>query len=361
MKKILFSSILTVAVLSFSSCNKDVILKKDVQNGKPVTFSTYVTRGIETRGAITTNDNLKDLDMGVFGYYTASENMSSSALPNFMYNQFVDYDGSEWKYSPLKYWPATSGDKVSFFAYSPYNTTSNCIVPSGNADKGYPRLAYTLTAKAEDMVDIVTDVQLNKISGTVEFTLDHVMARVNITASLDHTINTSETAVIITGAKLKGEQIYKNGTYTFPSDESSLGSWEPGEAYKTTSYDLSTILDTRTASHGNYSNAAGILVNTSEPETTPVFKNNEYAFLIPVTAGVTAGEAVLVLSYDVVTKDTTVESGYVKTSATREISLTAETLKPGQSYNYNVLFTFESVKISAKVKDWAPENDSDVF
>lgn len=358
MKKILFSSILAFAVLSISSCNKDVILKKDVQNGKPVTFSTYVTRGIETRGAITTNENLKDLKMGVFGYYTASEKMSPSALPNFMYNQRVDYDGSEWKYSPLKYWPATSGEKVSFFAYSPYGTTSNCIVPSKNADEGYPTLSYTLTEKAEDMVDIVTDVQLNKISGTVDFTLDHVMARVNITASLD--INTSETAVIITGAKLKGDQIYKKGTYTFPSDESSLGSWAPGEAYTTTSYDLSTILATRTASYGNYSNPAGILVESGST-TTPVFKNNEYAFLIPVTAGVTAGKAVLVLSYDVVTKDTTVESGYVKTSATREISLTAETLKLGQAYNYNVLFTFDSVNITAAVKDWSPANNSNIF
>lgn len=65
---------------------------------------------------------------GVFAYYSDNDKYSEYLRPNFMYNQYVFYDGSKWDYEPAKYWPNEFGieaasedvDYVSFFAYAPY-------------------------------------------------------------------------------------------------------------------------------------------------------------------------------------------------------------------------------------------------
>jgi hypothetical protein len=92
-------------------------------------------------------------EIGVFAYYTGKftygqyqantysaetgKDGTTDKYPNFMYNQKVYLDGTDWKYSPLKYWPNdfasnsdvddqsaqgsdTYGGNVSFFAYAPY-------------------------------------------------------------------------------------------------------------------------------------------------------------------------------------------------------------------------------------------------
>ena len=41
-----------------------------------------------------------------------------------MHNQMVKFDGTNnvWTYSPVKYWPNRQNDKISFFAYAPYES-----------------------------------------------------------------------------------------------------------------------------------------------------------------------------------------------------------------------------------------------
>lgn len=99
-----------------------------------------------------TTSTLQKTGFGVMAYthsiatgagYTATQGGANPIAPNFMYNQLVGYEASNWIYNPLKYWPnetakggtaadklnvdqqsvpATSDDKegVSFFAYAPY-------------------------------------------------------------------------------------------------------------------------------------------------------------------------------------------------------------------------------------------------
>ena len=97
--------------------------------------------GSEKTGIINSLDDLKadgKQQFGVFGYLTEAGDFSDASKPNFMYNQKVEWDGTNWTYSPVKYWPnefaatveaghtaGTPSDKVSFFAYAPYIATAD--------------------------------------------------------------------------------------------------------------------------------------------------------------------------------------------------------------------------------------------
>lgn len=120
-------------------------------------------------------------EFGVIAYNTGATNWAgtgNTVAPNFMYNQKVEYNGSNWTYDPLKYWPngidaanaanspsnsATEGgvQKISFFAYAPYVALSALALTGdgitkvndsdvlsetgkGNLKVGEPTVNYTL-------------------------------------------------------------------------------------------------------------------------------------------------------------------------------------------------------------------------
>lgn len=112
--------------------------------GTGTTRNTGGIAGDITTQSLTTG-NHKDKGFGVLSYYTNTDTWTSVAntkIPDFMWNQQVKYDGSNWTYSPIKYWPndfsttnvdnkegtgevdkaqgSTAGGKLSFFAYAPY-------------------------------------------------------------------------------------------------------------------------------------------------------------------------------------------------------------------------------------------------
>ena len=112
----------------------DQVHKKD----KPIKFDIYTPRNVATKAGVAgvfTNDSLKSTatlhgkaGFGVFAFYTDNGKYDQYCKPNYMYNQQVYYDGTNYKYEPVKYWPNEYGntaasddmDRVSFFAYAPY-------------------------------------------------------------------------------------------------------------------------------------------------------------------------------------------------------------------------------------------------
>lgn len=107
---------------------------------------------------------------GVFASYTGTEHyVNTTVWPNYMYNQKVNKTGSEWFYTPAKFWPATdsyaggiSDEKyVSFFAYAPYTEKpdyehperTNCIASFSDAHElGDPSLIYVLSPDPWDLI-----------------------------------------------------------------------------------------------------------------------------------------------------------------------------------------------------------------
>jgi len=145
--------IFAAAAAMFTACSETDVLENAVANQQTseqggVKFDVYTSRAV-TRGGTPndiTNDNIGKIGFGVFAYYTAGDVYSTSATPNFMYNQKVwtgDVPATTetiWKYEPVKYWPNEFGDaaisdeidKVTFFSYAPWTEvepTTGEIVP----------------------------------------------------------------------------------------------------------------------------------------------------------------------------------------------------------------------------------------
>ena len=69
-------------------------------------------------------------------YNTANPEAPQRLIPNFMWNQKATCleKGGNFNYSPLKYWPNETSDKVSFIAYFPYTAES----PGNPESPAYP-------------------------------------------------------------------------------------------------------------------------------------------------------------------------------------------------------------------------------
>ena len=115
----------------------------------PLSFSTSVEA--QTKGSDFTTNSLTS--MGVFASLTHG-NFTTSATPNFMYNQEVTkaVGNGAWSYSPAKYWPVNTNDKISFFAYAPRNASG--VTPSATSKTGYPELTYTVPAAEASQTDL---------------------------------------------------------------------------------------------------------------------------------------------------------------------------------------------------------------
>lgn len=135
-----------------------------------ISFDSSVGQSTWTAGTRTAQGTIDGLDglkssagFGVFAANTGShEYVSSSVIPDFMYNQQVEWGAAHgvWTYEPLKYWPNDNDGRESylhFFAYAPYSkadgsdNASKCITAfSNNFDSGDPWLIYQLGGTRDD-------------------------------------------------------------------------------------------------------------------------------------------------------------------------------------------------------------------
>lgn len=140
MKKVLLFAAGAALLAACSSDKLPIESQKQAQtDNRSIGFDVYAqkttTRG-GVAGSLTTGklldyagtDPFNTAGFGVFGYYTDNNEYDQRSVPNFMYNQQVNWDGTKWDYSPVMYWPNEYGDnaksddsdKLTFFAYAPY-------------------------------------------------------------------------------------------------------------------------------------------------------------------------------------------------------------------------------------------------
>lgn len=378
MKKVFLMGIISLAAtMAFTSCAKDEILDS-VPQQSAIEFSTYLGRNAVSKGAITENDGFAQF--GVFAFYTKEKTWATAKAdhtPNFMYNQEVNKSGNTWSYTPKKYWPATQGEMISFFAYAPMASNTNGIAISANNVAGTPKITYTIdAANLENMADLVTDVIIDekKVANSsldddnkdVSFKLNHELTRVNITAKLSADAFGSDAAnktkVNITNIELQGAGFATSGVYTFAdandasADNVTRGTWEITgnsnlDIFDTDANFINHAVDTDLNGAGY--TTSGVAV----PTTTPVslFVDDQYLFLIPAngTTGIDANSKVeLVISYDIVTIDANLATGYSISQAKKIVEVPAAGLKQGVAYNFALTFGLNEVVLSATVADW---------
>ena len=138
----------------------------------------------QTRGTDFTKDNLTSL--GVLAYLTQGSSFNAlSSTPNFMHNQEVTKatGASTWEYTPTKFWPTNSNDKITFFAYAPHNA-KGLTLPAAT-DRGYPSFTYQVQAAEAAQIDLLVCTPLmNQTyatnSGKVKFVMNHALTKIAI-------------------------------------------------------------------------------------------------------------------------------------------------------------------------------------
>ena len=169
----------------------------------PIGFSTDAS---DTRGTGYGPTVLPEA-IGVYASQTHGEFDGSSAMMNFMQNQRVEHDAEKntWSYKPVKFWPEEPTDKLSFFAYAPYNTAALQYNEKG----GYPTLIYEWNSVKTNQMDfLVATPVMNRNSGDIKFNLKHALSKVQLSIKSNEDITVK--SLKLTGATSYGLVAFDN-------------------------------------------------------------------------------------------------------------------------------------------------------
>ena len=428
-KNLLFAAALLLTLASCSSDNDLSITPPTPLNQQeqvPVTFGTYIGRTANTRAGyagVITDTELKDgkngtktKGFGVFAYYTKASDYSSSATPNFMYNQQVYYD-TNWKYEPLKYWPnetangtvdqngasSTGGaDKISFFAYAPYVSpnvatgefspaeTSGITKLTANTTGGDPKVYYTIASDAAKTVDLLwavagteaktyttangtpetipagmPNLNLTKqtIGEKVNFLFKHALAKLTFSVQgIFDEVNPGSTDVD-SHTKIVIEKV--DITSTFPqkgilnlnNTSANAPLWEAETIPGTVSFNITNgDIATEVKYNSSTDTYAGQSSATGvKKDKVALMDANKFFTLIPDTKNLT-----IEITYHVFTEDANLSRGYSKVTNVITKTISGLTIAGGKAYDINLQLGMTSVKVAATVSGWDSGTDSAV-
>lgn len=349
MKKNLFLGFIAFAALTMTSCSKDESLVNN-RADNAIEFGTYLGRDAQTRARVLDKTGLQSDGFGVFAYYTDDADYDpASSTANFMYNTKVST--ADWTYSPIKYWPNESTDKLSFFAYAPHSESPTVDTT------GDPILTFTVGADPTSHIDlVVADATNNKnltkqgLDEKVNFNFKHVLSRVGfkVEAVIDQTNEPDGTNpdtdnqanAIATGTTITVSEVELFGDFHTSADINLNTSVWSGQTGTTGSYALSSA----------DFNAIATNVTTT---ATQLNKDSEYMMLIPTQ---TISIKIRV-KYTVTTADTSLDgnqSVVVNDITSNDISFT---FAQGKAYNFVLHLGLNSVDLSATVSDWDSASD----
>lgn len=225
----------------------------------PVGFNATVGNSAVSRIGQLTIDNLPT--MSVFAYYTGQNAWNTATHnPDFMYNQHVTRSGSvaPWTYTPVKYWPNTAGDKISFIAYAPHkNDVEGLSVSTAANVAGYPKLTYSPPTNASQQTDLLAATALpncTKSASPLAFKMKHVLTRVLVNARCTSNIEVTKVKINSTAA---------SGTLTW--NNSNTPTW-------------SSITSPTSSTYAEYATSTNVSSNAADPTQIAEF------FLLPATA-----------------------------------------------------------------------------
>jgi len=356
-KKNLFGWLAMAAmVLGTTGCSNDEVVN-DYSAENAIEFGTYIGRNAEGRGTVLDNTvatGLPQQGFGVFAYYTddADYNASNSSL-NFMNNTHVkSTDGTNWIYSPVKYWPNEATDKLSFFAYAPYDENQKVTAATGD-----PILNFTVAGDVTNQIDLVVakneHINLTKqtINGNVNFNFAHVLSKVGfkVEAVIDETNEPdatkpdtdSQTNAITDKTVISVQEVELIGAFN-NSGKINLNT--------------STWTDKAVAAETKYSLTSSDFTNVANDVTISaqqLNKDSEYMMLIPTETM----SIKIRVKYTVTTTDPDLTGG--KSEVVNDITSNyiAFTFDQGKAYTFVLHLGLTSVNLSATVNEWDNAGD----
>lgn len=419
MKKI--STIMaSLAALLIAGCSQNEVTEVSPDAHPAVGFGVYT--GANTRGVDMTTESMKDDPadtdkyggFGIMGYLTGQdkfEDVKTTVTPSFMHNQMVKWDATAnsgagaWTYSPIKYWPNRDGDKISFFAYAPYETQwqdggKSGVIVSNETTQGIPYIDFKLKDENNltKMVDLVVadakDQQYTSGNdGKVTFNFKHTLSRISFKAKLGNgdfaSMDGATSFIYITHMWIVGSDHSKdpggNLSLIDPAAKSNAASkfytrakwselhWNYGVKDATIpekDFSLDNILNLEkpgitesNATTGHSGVIPGIRVsNDSKTNPVSLFPKDHYLYLIPIgddnadvtqNSGCAEGDIQIGFHYDIVTEDNSTPGQFIASHAESVIKLPAGHMKRNESYLYTLTINLHEIKISdAKVEEW---------
>ena len=345
-----------------------------------ITFGTYLGSAPQSRSSVMDLDALKKTGFGVLAYYTGedtylNEGVPGSFTPNFMYNQEVSWVGisagegptqtteSRWAYSPLKYWPSSIMDKISFFGYAPYvddftGKTEGITGLTSNTTVGDPKLSFIMPEEQENQIDLLYDgslVNLSKqsIDNKIQFKFKHALSRIGFSrvavvdelnpedggiasGKFDKTL-AEGTKVVINSVKFSSSEFGTSGELNLRT-----GEWEnmqkSNHAYVLTQKD------------GNFIEDACTMTPENANEIMQLNADDSYFMIMPSEKDKQTTVSITV-NFDVITEDGNLDGGKSQITSEASTSFKWEFLA-GKSYNFVLHIALTSVKLDAEVMDW---------
>ncbi|MBR4088128.1 MAG: fimbrillin family protein, partial [Bacteroidales bacterium] len=393
MKKNLLIGLAALAAVTITSCQKDQVINQ-VPQEQAIEFGTYVGRDAQTKGSVTDISTLcgaanDTKGFGVFAYYTGTSDYTSTLTPNFMYNQRVYGTASgaqdptyTWSYSPIKYWPNNTGDKISFFAYAPYNHNNSNYSISASNTQGDPTISYNVSDDLTNHVDLLyavphENVTKQDIDEEINFHFYHALSRIGfkVEAMVDNKNgdNTGESdddtttpngsinapaSQDATGTTITLKELSLSGKF-YPSGTLNLAtsSTPTSPASSAPIWNSTTPNAIKTFTILNNQDTDDITVTTAK--TT--IKEDEFLMIIPqnfaeVLDPASDEEVTIKVIYDVTTTDSSnsANSSTITNTITESFNFNFEA---GKAYSFNLHIGLTSVKFTANVEDW---DESDV-
>lgn len=313
-----------------SGCGSDGVAGVDPPvAGVAIDFSSTVAQ-VQTRGAALTSIT----EMYIYASYTGTANWkSASHCFDYMYDQYAhNPNGSGWTYTPLKYWPGESTDKISFFAYAPVAAKDKLTVPPVGTKN--PTFAYTVPATESAQLDFLVASQLNctNATGKVMFSMQHALAQV--------VVKVKNGDATVSGVTLSALRLTmpRRGTLTF-GDTGSSGkqfTWAPASEKQDIDADVTV--------GGSSAKTLSLGTSTAAAKPAATF------FLLPVSDP--SASVQFHLTYTL-TKNAGTNIGTSPAIATTIAPSATPAWSPGKIYTYTISILDDRIEIDGvTVKDF---------
>lgn len=383
--------LMVVAALTWTGCSQNEIMDTNPDAHRAIGFGVYT--GTQTRGIVTDNSEtdggtvnglkVANKGFGMQAYLTSGEYQSSGNKMQFMDNVHVTYNAGAWTYSPVKFWPENTTDKISFFAYAPYTDAANATatgITLTHADNTVdPKLTFALQTAQQDMVDLVVSEANANNGGTINQTkttasssvnvnFKHVLTRVAMKAKTSADISGIDnlTKVIITKVSIEhSSRLYKQAVLNMKTLE-----WESSTNYLASSYVLEKyngakkgIMNYTDVTHGSATYNDAIDISASSTGVS-LFPDKQYLFLIPVgnDRGTEAeGHVEVNITYKIITKASATSDNVSTSENTKTVNLPAGVFQKGKAYEFLFTISLNAIKLDVTdVEGWASPTPTEI-
>lgn len=353
MKKRLFLGLLAVAAVSFTACQKDEVISQ-MPKDQAIEFGTYLGRGAQTKGSVITTAELQNQGFGVYAYYTGQTAMSAydiPATPNFLNNEKVST--ADWTYTNTKYWPNTPGDKISFYAYGPYDGANDNAIELATGAGKKPVLTYTVNADIAKHMDVLfAPAQENftkPAPGTkVDMKFYHALSRIGFKVNTAADYSAEGVTITLKNVTLSGKFYTSADMDLGTAGINTTGTPAAFESVKDNWAAKVTPADPVSFEYFNGTQAVAYKANTdaSSTDDDPVDVNGSKGYMMVIPQEFASADKIT-LSVQYNLKDTYND---INNTVTKDINFNFEA---GKAYTFLITIGgLQKVEFTASVIDW---------